>query len=171
MRSNIAKALSILGVVAAGSAATAINTQALQSSVDATVGDAAALLAIQSPVVPTSTITIFKTAAPDVAGPMVQSPTLGPEGSVTDSGTSASGSANNAQPPTERAIVGADEGNAGNNSEPVPEVSASPSHTSSHTSTGGSSYTSGDDDEDDDEYEDHEDDDEREDHEEDEDDD
>ncbi len=166
MRSNIAKALSILGVVAAGSAATAINTQALQSRADATVGDATALLAPKSATVPTPTITIFKTATPVVAGPEAPKTLSSPDSSNPNIGNSETTEfTSDAQPSGQDAIGEQHEADASNNSQPAPKVKASPAGQTSHTSTGGSSYTSSEDeDEDEDEYED-EDDHESEDHE------
>lgn len=169
MRSNIAKALSILGVVAAGSAATAINTQALQSRADATVGDATALLAPKSASVPTPTITIFKTATPVVAGPMApQTSSDSGEDNGNSGNSSTPGSASDTQPSGQDAITDNREAETSVNTQPAPKVKASPAGQTSHTSTGGSSYTSN---EDEDEYEDedddHEDDHESEDHEDD----
>lgn len=64
MKSKLVTVLSVLGVVSAGAAAGAVNTQALQSKVSGTVGDATALLGTTPAAVPTPVVTITRTAAP-----------------------------------------------------------------------------------------------------------
>ena len=64
MKSKLVTVLSVLGVVSAGAAAGAVNTQALQSKVSGTVGDATALLATVPSAGPTPVVTITRTAAP-----------------------------------------------------------------------------------------------------------
>ena len=90
MKSKVVTVLSVLGVVSAGAAAGAVNTQALQHKAEGTIGDATALLATAPRHLPTPEVTITRTASP-VAGTHKETPRLGthPVPSVTQEATAA----------------------------------------------------------------------------------
>jgi hypothetical protein len=144
MKSKLVTVLSVLGVVSAGAAAGAVNTQALQSKVSGTVGDATALLGTTTPAaVPTPVVTVTRTAAP-VAVKTITVPAPGSQ-KVTSNTVERTVSST----PTHRATPSASVNRQTINSAPVatydstPTTPTQPSATSGTNSSGSHAYSGG----------------------------
>ena len=143
MKSKLVTVLSVLGVVSAGAAAGAVNTQALQSKVSGTVGDATALLGTTTAAVPTPVVTITRTAAP-VAVKTVMVPAPGSQNVTSNSGQRVASST-----ATHRATPNSSVNRQGINSAPVatydstPATPTQPSVNPGSSSSGSHAYSGG----------------------------